>query len=71
MKLLSGEYKDDTERLLDDLYRAPFIYYKDKNYINALCNAYEEKSTNLSDYISYYKKQWYKCFKNVCWIILI
>ena len=64
MKLLTPDKYEKTEELLKELYTAPFIYYKDKNYINSICIKFEKNYKFLENYIAYYKKQWFKYFEN-------
>ena len=37
LKLLNSEKKENTNSLLKHLYKAPFIFPRDKNYINSIC----------------------------------
>ena len=64
MRLFSKNLKYSTKALLHDLYKAPFIIIKDKNYINSVCEKYLDKEPAFKDYISFYKNQWMKYFNN-------
>ena len=64
IKLIKKDNKQIVEKFLKILYKPPFLYDKDKNFINAQIIKYEENYNFLSDYIEYYKKQWFKYFLN-------
>ena len=64
LKLLNSEKKDKTNSLLKHLYKAPFIFPRDKNYINSICESFSKKYEYLNIFIGYYKSQWYKYFEN-------
>ena len=64
LKLLNSENKETTNSLLQHLYKAPFIFPRDKNYINSICESFSKKYEYLTIFIGYYKSQWYKYFEN-------
>ena len=64
LKLLRGDIKNITNDFLKLLYKAPFIFRKDTNYINAICEKYMQEHKYLENFINYYKNQWQKYFKN-------
>ena len=45
------------EPLLKDLYRLPFIFYKDNNIINTICEKYITKNKEFTDFVNYFKKE--------------
>ena len=57
LKLLNSENKETTNSLLQHLYKAPFIFPRDKNYINAICESFIKKYEYLNVFIGYYKLQ--------------
>ena len=63
LKLLNSENKETTNSLLQHLYKALFIFPRDKNYINAICE-FSKSYEYLNVFIGYYKSQWYKYFEN-------
>ena len=64
LNLLNSEKKEITNSLLKQLYKAPFIFSKEKNYINSICESFSKKYEYLTIFIGYYKSQWYKYFEN-------
>ena len=42
----------------------PFIFYKDNNIINIICEKYSSKNKELNDYINYFKKEWFPYFES-------
>ena len=64
MKLFSTGLKELTKEFLHELYKAPFLIIKDKNFINSICEKYMEKEGRFKEYIYYYKTQWTRFFNN-------
>ena len=52
MKILSSDRKNITEKLLKELYEAPFKYNSDKNYPSGLLYTYEKIYSFLNEYIA-------------------
>ena len=63
-KLLKEDTKNITNQLLNLLYTAPFLFRKDKNYINSICEKYSQNYKFLDMFINYFKSQWIKYFIN-------
>ena len=42
----------------------PFIFFKDNNIINIICEKYSSKNKELNDYINYFKKEWFPYFES-------
>ena len=64
LKLLGSDNKKITNTLLKHLYKAPFIFSRDKNYINAIYESFLKKYDFLDTFIGYYKSHWYKYLEN-------
>ena len=63
-KLLKEDTKNITNQLLNLLYKAPFLFRIDKNYINSMCEKYSQNYKFLDKFINYFKSQWIKYFIN-------
>ena len=49
--------------LLKNLYRLPFIFYKDNNIINTICEKYITKNKEFTDFVNYFKKEWFQYYE--------
>ena len=52
------------EPLLKELYRLPFIFYKDNNKINTICQHYTSQNNDFTEFINYFKNEWFQYYEN-------
>ena len=64
LNLLNNSNKNITLEFLKLLYKAPFIFAKDKNYPNTICEIYLKKYDILENFINYFRTQWFKYYEN-------
>ena len=64
MKILSSDRKNITDKLLKELYEAPFKYNSNKNFLYGILHTFEKTHSFLNEYIAHYKKQQFRFFEN-------
>ena len=46
------------------MYRLSFIFYKDNNIINTICETYTSKNKIFTDFKNYFKNEWFQYYEN-------
>ena len=62
--LLKKDLKTDTNLLLKELYRMPFIYQKNRNILDTIRINYSKNNKIYEQYLDYFETQWIPFFQN-------
>ena len=60
--LLNKEHTEESNKMLKELYKAPFIYNDNNQIIQEIKDNYYKKNHNYKDFLDYYEKQWANYF---------
>ena len=55
-------HKNDLKLLLNELYKLPFLYHKNRDYFQTIKTKYEIIDNSLKEYLNYFENQWYPYF---------
>ena len=62
--LLKKDLKTDTNLLLKELYRMPFIYQKNRNILDTIRINYFKNNKIYEQFLDYFETQWIPFFEN-------